>query len=342
MEKENPLLTYIILSACILFLIFWYMIDTDIIPNITTAETKQLNKTKVIGTWLWKNPDEISKAGTLKLLDFAAENDINTVYVSIDKYIYLHELKEGDEKDKKLESFNSSVGYFIRESNKRGIKVEALIGNNRWSEENLSYIPQVVLEYIKDYNNLNPEAKFAGLQLDIEFYNKEGLKDPVKEGMEFLTLLKNLTDKIKELKSAKENKDFRFGTTVPLWFDEKSQSIPIEGGSAKPILYHIFDILNETEDSYIVIMAYRNFTSGWNGSISISEKEVDYSSKENLKVKVIVGQETAENEVKKITYFGKSKSSFLASLNRIIKHFEGYSGFEGIAIHHLESFSKMR
>ncbi len=325
----------------ITFLVFFivlggYLVKNDSLPNKQFSKKspmynfKQLKGDIELGTWLWESIESLSTEQIDDIFRFSSKNNINIIYLRIDDYIDIYESKDKF----KLEKFNKNNKRFIEEASKFDVKVQALAGDKTWSQPDYRYITVLLLDYVKQFN-LNNKKGFSGLQFDIEPYNMDIYKKD-KAGVlnNYLITIDNL------LKIYKENilsfgKDFKLGFTIPYWFDnENNNNVSLNWHDKfKPVAYHIFDMLNKYDNCYVVIMSYRNFAKGNDGSIAHAISEIEYADKFTPNVSIMIGQETVKTKIKKISFFNKNKMIFNEEVGELITFFDKYKVFKGVAIH---------
>ena len=96
------------------------------------------------------------------------------------------------------------------------------------------------------------------------------------------TRLGTCLDSAAQMRDAvKDEPNFKLGYAIPSFFDNANRAVTW-GGTNKPAAYHLLDILNTVPNGYIAIMAYREKAEGTNGTIAISNGEVEYSRKETM------------------------------------------------------------
>lgn len=317
---------------------------------VDKPESDTILGTPIIGSWVWKDVLEMSNDEINTILDFAEKNKINTIYLTIDHYIDLYETEDSQVRDMQLNEYENRLQTFIDNATQRGIKVEALIGNNEWANYNLQYIPQQILNFVGDYNKRHPDYKFVGAQIDIEFYNKKDFKALEPDALNYLILLDNLVKTVHSIRENGTNENLRFGVAIPPWFDA-GESIGTKDSwvshvdwknNNKPLIEHVYSILNSIKNTYVAVLAYKDYTTGIGGSIDLAKDEIDISTKNYPNVKVVVGQETSTVDSPHTSFMGRPKKDVIHAANDLITVFRPESSFDGVAIHHLYSFMDMK
>ena len=317
------------------------------IVQVTTDNNTETNLTKKIpqktvvpiaknlSTWLWESPDTFTEAQLNKMFAIAETEKITTIYVRMDDYVDLYSIKDSKIKKQKINALDSAAKQFITTATMYNINVQALGGDTDWSEPEQRDYAISVFDAVINYNKANPSARFVGIQYDVEANNDPAYK------INKIAVLNNYLDFASIMVSkSKENNNFTLGFTIPFWYDnENNNGVIVEWGGKgfKPVGYHLFDILNNT-NGYAVLMDYRNYATGTDGSIANAEKELNYVKTNKLKTIIIIGQETTDVLPRKITFFDKSKQLFKVEIAKIVAAFAQNLNFGGIAIHHLQSY----
>lgn len=134
--------------------------------------------------------------------------------------------------------------------------------------------------------------------------------------------------------------DAVFSIVIPHFYDDVANWTPlIKYNNVTAHTYnHLLNILEKKPGSEIILMSYRNFFSGPNGTEEISKTEVSEASEGNYSTRVIVAQETGNVLPDYITYYGLTKINLFNNLSLISNTFGVYSNFGGTAVHYLDSF----
>jgi hypothetical protein len=289
-----------------------------------------------IASWLWTPPDEIETEELKDLIVFSKDEKINLIYLDVSKYIDI--LEGSKNKNLDLAKFESGVQRFINEAHRSGIKVHALMGSPNWAKRDIHYVPLKITDFVYGYNSRNQSQKFDGMQFDIEFYGQTDFEENSKQRViEFLDLVQLLVRK-----NLINNKDpnFQFGFAMPFWIDQTNSTLPIvewRGGS-RSFMDHFVFTLDLNSNSYIALMSYRNKASGIGGTIDITKNKIDYLEKHTKNISLLVGQETSQNEIPKITFYGLGKQNLKSAIATVQKAFAKHKVLTGFAIHHLYSY----
>ncbi len=290
-----------------------------------------------LGTWLWTPTLQLTPEYTVKILDEAKNNGVNVIYLSIDSYLDIFAMTDGDLKENMKEKFSLTLDNFIEEANKRGIAVNAEGGWRNWAEPGHEYKAFTIVSYVKEFNREH-ENRFRGFQYDVEPYLLEEYNS--KPNLVLQNFLK-LVDKTEEFL---EEDELELSVVVPAFYDKRDISTPIVSynGADSSVLEHLFKILDRKKDSSIIIMSYRNFAQGSDGSIEISSNELKTARDGLYSTDVIIAQETGNFLPRYITFYGMGKGHFNTETALLINAFEKNLNFGGLAIHYVNSLSELK
>jgi hypothetical protein len=107
------------------------------------------------------------------------------------------------------------------------------------------------------------------------------------------------------------------------------------------VVFQVLDILSQAPDSYIAIMAYRDHADGANGSIGVSQTEMDYATTHTPKVGIWVGMETGDVQPASITFHGKTNADLEKAIGEVNAAFLTNASYRGVAIHHWGSYPEL-
>ncbi len=311
----------------------------SVLAVIATPTQVQFPTNYTIASYLWKSPYKMSVKEQNNLLEFAHQAHINEIYTSIDDYIDLYELPNSLTKQLELTKFTNRMVSFVKKAQKEKIQIQALTGNPNWVNDSDSYIPPIMLSYVQNFNaNYATEsAHIGGIQYDIEFYNQTGFSNnSIQSTQSFLRLVDTL---VKQVNS--NSNPIQLGFAVPYWFGNQTSPVPIItwNNQAASVGQLLINSLTQNANTYLVNMAYRNTTEGPNGQIAIAKPLMVEAAKSS--VKMLIGIETSQNADNSITFFNQTKQAVILASDNIVAAYSGNIAFNGIAIHHLQSFQQL-
>ncbi|MCM8782416.1 MAG: hypothetical protein NC828_05135, partial [Candidatus Omnitrophica bacterium] len=263
--------------------------------------------------WVWKW-DPVSNVKHRKELFLLCERtNISIVY------LFFPEFTEPPSED-----YVKMLMEFLKESHKRGIKIEALTGNPVWS---LAENHQLLLNWIRfflDYNKEKlPDERIDGVSLDVEPYlTAEWERDRERIKKDYLDLLRKCRELIDSY-----NQEFRLGVAIPFFYDKED-----EGRFERAILDYV---------DYLALMDYYDTAKE---IIDHARFHIDLAKEAHRLVSI--GVETQDLvEMRQ----GKRRNTFIEEgweemerqLERVRQEFNSEPSFEGFAIHCCYSYKLM-
>jgi hypothetical protein len=306
------------------------------VPSKATSSQYEL------GAWEWRGPEKFSVDELSSYMEFATTENITTIYLHIGEVIDINELP-ADEKAKKLADFNTAAKQFIQEAHRHGIEVHGLAGSVQWAEPDYRYLPLQIMDYVAAYNRaVTLEERLDGVQFDIEVYNKKDFDDNQQKALQdLLTTAERIQARMNEIH--RSDPHVALGFAVPYWFDNQNDNLPAitYNSTSKPVVQHLFDILNASTKGYLAIMDYRDYAEGKNGSISQAEAEIRYAETQAKNVEVVVGQLVSDTKPSSTTFYDDEPDHMYEQFALLQRRFEGSSNYAGLAVHDLKTFKKL-
>ncbi len=296
------------------------------------------SETPEYGTWLWTPTLQITPKYTQTILDEAEERKVNAIYLSLDSYLEISRMPEGQTKERRKKEFEKVLSHFITEANKRGIAVDAEAGWRNWAEPGHEYKPFAIASFVKEFNAKNSH-QFRGFQYDIEPYM---LETYTTASSTTLANFIKLIDKTEGFLASAD--DLRFSVVVPAFYDKKDGGTPLVTyrGVRTSVFEHLLKILEKRENNSIIVMSYRNFAQESDGSIEISSNELKTARRGLYRTKIVIAQETGDFMPKYITFHGKPISYFQNETSILSNAFGRNPNFGGLAIHYANAMNELR
>src|SRR3989344_916586 len=289
------------------------------------------------GTWLWTPTLLIDDKYTETIISDLAERGVNTVYISINSYVDIFVLENDELKKTRKKKFENILENFIKKANEKGIIVDAVAGWQNWAEVGHTYKPFAVANFVKDFN-AKSSYRFRGFQYDVEPYLlTEFQTEPEKP-------LKNFVKLVDDTKTFFAGSGISFSVVIPDFFDKKDSMTPTFSyrGRRDSVFGHLLEILEDSTDSRIIIMSYRNFADGKDSSVAVSKNEMNTAKRGVYSTKIIIAQETGEFPPPYITFHGTSKSYFTQEIGKLQGVFLSHPNYAGLAVHYANSFLELK
>ncbi|MFW5436776.1 copper amine oxidase N-terminal domain-containing protein [Paenibacillus apiarius] len=259
------------------------------------------------GTWMWDS--KLIERDPDKLINFASDNHVTSVYLQIDADIAPTIYED-----------------FIRSAKEKHINVEALAGRPDWAYKSKQDQIKKFIAWVKNYNaSVGTEARFDGLHFDIEPYLLTEWKTDNK------AVLESWMDNLRLIEKETKDSDMKITLDVPYWLN--TVKVPGTEYSFSAWLLEKFDCL--------VIMDYRNFALGKNGIVENANAMMREAS--TLNKEVIVAVETAKNvESDRTSFYSKRIEAMEKELQAAHQKLSRYSSYAGFAIHDFKSWEAMK
>ncbi len=304
------------------------------VSSVDTSSQASVNGMEV-GTWLWTPILDQTAKYRSSILSGAAKNGIKNIYLSVDSYLDIYIMPDSEEKTLKRKLFDQNVESFIREANEKGITVDAEAGWRNWAEDGNAYKAYATINYANRFNRTH-SVKFRAFQYDVEPYLLEAYQD--KKDVVLKNFLKLIDDSVTFLNKS----DLQISVVIPEFYDGTNGDTPrfMYKGKNGYAVDHLLSILDRRAGSKVIVMSYRNFSKGTDGSIDISTNEIDSANKHSTKV--IVAQETGDVEPSYITFHNTNKKYFSRQKTELEKAFSMNSSYGGIAIHYINAFMDLK
>lgn len=295
-----------------------------------------LFREKEFGIWIWDSPYTMNPAYAKEVISVSRKNGFNVLYVTVDDYLEVLDMPLRERASYK-ENYMKSLSIFVDAAQDAGLEVDAVGGAKDWAMSDNRRKGYELIEFVKEYNKKYPRAKLRGLQYDVEPYLlTEYNADKQKVLKEFVTFIDESARRMKDMPE-------QFSIVIPHFYDSKQNWTPEYSyrGEKASTFTHLLNVLKQKKESSIIIMSYRNFFEGENGTKEISEAELEESSNREYPTKIIIAQETGNVTPDYVTFYDYPKLSLFDALQEMQEYFKKYKAFDGVAVHYFDSFLKM-
>lgn len=303
----------------------------------SSSQPPYIGQSKEFGSWVWVSPTKMSLAQMKNIVISAYDNGINALYITIDDYLDVNNLPDGINKETKKKEYSAALENFVRLANEKGIAVDAEAGDRNWAEPSNRYKAFTLIDFAINYNKNRVENKLRNFQYDVEPYLLAAYERNKAQ------ILKNFVEFIDQTAEMMKTSNIGLSVVIPHFYDSSQKWTPafVYGGEKNYAYNHLLKILDKMPESSIIIMSYRNYSEGKNGTVEISNVEVSEASAGGHKAKVIVAQETGNVEPDFVTFYGASRDYFFEQLDIVNSKFKNYPAFGGAAVHYLDTFLEL-
>jgi hypothetical protein len=275
--------------------------------------------------WTWEGESYAmleSEGEAAQGIAFLKAKSVGTVYLYADAWRGRNLIVSQPERYRRL----------LRRMHGAGLKVYALLGSGYLHTERY-VLPRhrmdavAMLKRVLDYNaQAAPEERFDGINLDIEPHI---LAEWSTRKMELLAGFVELSDALMRVK-AQSGQALPMGPAIPFWLD----GIPLEWqGKRKPVTQHVQDIYD-----YVALMDYRDHAEGGDGLVSHAMDELAYG--EAIGRPVLIGIETAPNEIRKVSFHHLGEAELERELAATSRSVGAMRAFGGYVIHHYAPYRR--
>ena len=269
--------------------------------------------------------------------------------------LYLHVGVEGDS----LAYNESYLAGFLSRAREEGIQVYALFGNPSLAKTENHMKASAIVKAIIHYNEVHPDAGFAGIQSDIEPYY-EFLASGTTRRTDLRVIGPQYVREIEEQRELVDSykkeigRGLKLEAAIPFWYNmpakkRRSGRKPIRlvmNGFEGTITDHVIRFTDS-----VAVMSYRNNDEGEDGVSGVARYVVDAARRHNRehgsRKKVIIGLETknpgSRGVIPKITIRKMTREMLWSKILKPLgQKYRERSTVEGIAYHHTVSLFKMQ
>lgn len=275
--------------------------------------------------WVWESEtfrlleDPAYKS---EVMEFLRTHHINRVFLYADEYKGRNLIRERPELYRSL----------VRELRYCDIDVHALLGS--YFLKTQTYVlpekksdARAMLRRVLNYNDTSKsDERFTGVHFDIEPH----MLDEWSTERPRLSVL--YLERIDEWMKIADDSGLDVSAAIPFWLD----GYEVEWrGKLRPMSEQVQSVLDT-----VVLMDYRDKAEGRDGIIRHATNEVEWAAANGRRV--IIGVETGDSEPSKITFLQEGKAALEEELAKTERAFAANPGFAGFAIHHLETWMKLK
>jgi len=275
--------------------------------------------------WIWESEtfrlleDPAYKS---EVMEFLRTHQVNRVFLYADEYKGRSLIRDRPELYRAL----------VRELRYCDIDVHALLGSYFLATQ--TYIlpgkkaeARAMLRRVLNYNDTSkPDERFTGVHFDIEPH----MLDEWSTERPRLSLL--YLERIDEWMKIADDSGLDVSAAIPFWLDSYEVAWR---GKVRPMNEQVQSVLDT-----VVLMDYRDKAEGRDGIIRHATSEVEWAATNGKRV--IIGVDTGDSEPSKVTFLQEGKAVLEEELAKTGRAFAGNPGFAGFAIHHLDTWMKLK
>jgi hypothetical protein len=283
-------------------------------------------------------------------LNSLRKDGFRTIYADIGEYLEVADQPDSRTQRNRLSQLNSDLKRFVSRASNLGLAVHAVAGGPNWTDASHRYLGPKLVKLVADYNTAAAaNERLQGVQLDIEPYVDASFWNDVDASLRsYLWTLQTIVDTYKQARTQIGNSGLWLGFAIPFWFDGVPEAPAVEFGqtestrTTKPAAFHLIDMLQQLPEAYILVMAYRNFASGPDGSIEHVRSEFDYAGQIGATSAIVVGQEFTKVTPEKLSFWWTGRAAFRQASLQIAGVYGQLPQFHGLAVDDMNAYLAAR
>ncbi|MFD1991683.1 hypothetical protein ACFSGI_17070 [Paenibacillus nicotianae] len=269
------------------------------VSNMKMIHAQSIQK----ATWLWNTTLIVDS--TTDILQFAASQQINTIYLQINKDLDI-----------------SQYQRFISAASAQHIMIEALDGAPSWALDQDRHQLQDTLQWITSYQQASSATEqFGGIHIDIEPYLLPNWTN------EQATIVAQWQRSVQMITATAQALHLPASADIPFWL----YTLNTPDGHSTLSKWMI--------DQYgsLTVMAYRDSGAAIDDVAQAQLSEADTAGKD-----MYIGVETnPSSEGDHISFYGKGADALTTALSQVTTQASTHSSFAGIAVHDYVGWGKI-
>jgi hypothetical protein len=269
-----------------------------------------------------------------------------TVYADFSEYVEVADQPASQAQQARLSQLSRDLKRFVAGASNLGLVVHAVGGGPNWTDAPRRYLGPKLVQLVAQYNSTAAaKERLQGVQMDIEPYVDPSFFDDQNAALiAYLETLQSIVATYQEVRYQPGNSSLRLGFAIPFWFDGPPATPEVEYGepgyakTTKAAAFHLLDMLRLLPDAYVLVMSYRNFTSGPDGSIAHAQSEFAHASSIHAQCGIVVGQEFGDVQPRKITFYGLGRAAFDQAAEEIAAAFGDLPQFRGLSVNDIDAY----
>ena len=296
-----------------------------------------------VAVYEWYRVSQVNAKVSDQTLGSLRTDGFRTVYADVGEYLEVADQPASRAQKTRLAQLKSDLRRFVARAANLGYAVHAVAGGPDWTDTARRYLGPKLVQLIADHNaTVAPNERLQGVQLDIEPYIDPSFFDDVETSLQdYLVTLQGIVDRYRQVRTQAGNGGLRLGFAIPFWFDGTPEAPAVRFGPenrSQPAAFHLIDMLRDLPDAYLVVMAYRNFAVGTDGSIEHVRSEFAYARDSQAACGIVVGQEFGKVYPEKLSFWWAGRAAFRQAAEDIAGTYGGYAQFRGLSVNELSAY----
>jgi hypothetical protein len=295
-----------------------------------------------LAAYEWHGAGRLPRREARQRLRFLRQESFGTVYLDLGDYLDAADQPESREQRNRIRRLRRDLRRFVADASRLGLAVHAVGGGPTWTDEPLRYLGPKLVELVADYNaGVAARERLGGVQFDIEPYALPRFFDDTQAALvAYLQTLQRIVESYRRVAGEPANQRLQLGFAVPFWFDARGGSpgpVPF-AGATKPAIHHVIDLVKDLRRAYLVVMSYRNFARGADGSIAHARNEFRYARSVGAVCGLVVGQQFGDVQPPKVTFHGRDRADFENAAEQIVRAFRHFPQFRGLSVDDVDGY----
>jgi len=314
------------------------------------ASPREILQQHGFAVYEWYRVSQVNARVSDQSLSSLRTDGFKTVYADVGEYLEVADQPDSRAQRTRLAQLKSDLKRFVARASNQGFAVHAIAGGPDWTDMARRYLGPMLVQLVADYNgSAASNERLQGVQLDIEPYVDPSFFDDVDTSLkDYLWTLKGIVDKYRQVRTQAGNGGLRLGFAIPFWFDGVPEAPPVEYGrteatkTTKAAVFHLIDMLQALPDAYVLLMAYRNFAAGPDGSIEHVRSEFDYARQAGAVCGIVVGQEFTKVYPEKLSFWWAGRAAFRRAAEEIAWAYGQRPQFRGLSVNDINGYQAAR
>lgn len=294
----------------------------------------------------WYKLSQLNANLTQQRLRSVRAAGFTTIYADFGEYVEVADQPVSPAQQARLSQLSRDLKRFVAGASNVGLAVHAVGGGPNWIDAPRRYLGAKLVQLVGQYNTTAAsKERLQGVQVDIEPYVDPSFFDDEQAALiAYLETLQSVVATYRQVRDQPGNSTLRLGFAIPFWFDGPPGTPEVEYGepgttkTTKAAGFHLLDMLRLLPDAYVLVMSYRNFTSGPDGSIAHAQSEFAYASSINAQCGIVVGQEFGDVQPRKLTFYELGRAAFEHAAEEITAAFDHLPQFRGLSVNDIDAY----
>jgi hypothetical protein len=297
----------------------------------------------------WQRLSQVNTTVTDQRLRDLQCGGFKTVYADISEYVEVAAQRPSPTQQARLLQLKGELkGFVTRATTEHGLGVHAVAGEPTWTDQAHRSLGPMTVDLVAAYNNDAPDNEnLQGVQFDIEPYLERSWSKNVTASLKaYLNTIRDIVERYHKVQDQPDNKSLQLGVAIPFWYEGAADAPPVLFGSEKKYAaFHLIDMLKADPQTYLLVMAYRNFASdptnpsiNADGSIALVGGEFDYARTSGSACGIVIGQEFGEVYPQKVSFWWKGRAAFRQAASELVAAYGGRSQFRGLSVNDLDAY----